>query len=161
MTFLRPSVGDDKMKLRRLTVEEMDQAAVVHVTAFDERLPWLANRHTLDGARGYFRQHVFPANTVWGAFAADTLVGFIAFHDEWIEQLYVLPQRQGQGIGAALLALAKAEFPRLHLWTFQRNLAARRFYTARGFIVVRETDGADNYEKEPDVLYRWEATSSG
>ena len=45
---------------------------------------------------------------------------------------------------------------RLTLWTFQRNLRARRFYEANGFVAVRETDGAGNEEKEPDVLYRWE-----
>jgi putative acetyltransferase len=43
----------------------------------------------------------------------------------------------------------------MQLWTFQRNAKARRFYENRGFALVRETDGADNMEKEPDALYRW------
>ena len=43
----------------------------------------------------------------------------------------------------------------LHLWTFQRNAQARRFYEARGFALVKETDGAANEEKEPDALYLW------
>jgi hypothetical protein len=43
----------------------------------------------------------------------------------------------------------------LHLWTFQRNAQARRFYEARGFALVEETDGAGNEEKEPDALYLW------
>jgi hypothetical protein len=30
---------------------------------------------------------------------------------------------------------------------------ARRFYEARGFALIQETDGTGNEEKEPDALY--------
>jgi len=33
--------------------------------------------------------------------------------------------------------------------------ATARFYEARGFALVRETDGSGNEEKEPDALYLW------
>jgi GNAT superfamily N-acetyltransferase len=69
--------------------------------------------------------------------------------------LYVLPKAQGRGVGTELLQVAQRCFDRLHLWTFQRNLRARRLYEARGFVLVQETDGAANEEKEPDALYRW------
>ena len=48
-----------------------------------------------------------------------------------------------------------ARLRRLQLWTFQRNAQARRFYEARGFVVVEQTDGAGNEEKEPDARYLW------
>ena len=35
------------------------------------------------------------------------------------------------------------------------NNLARRFYEARGFVLIRQTDGAANEEKEPDALYLW------
>ena len=35
-----------------------------------------------------------------------------------------------------------------------RNLPARRFYEARGFLAIKETDGEENEAREPDVLYR-------
>jgi hypothetical protein len=53
------------------------------------------------------------------------------------------------------LNIAKSAFSTLQLWTFQRNEQTRRFYEARGFTLVRETDGSTNEEKEPDALYRW------
>jgi GNAT superfamily N-acetyltransferase len=84
------------------------------------------------------------------------MTGIIAFRDGWIDQLYVLPHAQRRGIGTALLELAQGAFPRLHAWTFQRNTPARRFYAKRSFVLVRETDGAGNEEKEPDALYLWE-----
>lgn len=143
--------------LRRLDLEDVGAAAKVHRAAFDERLPWLAGLHTLDEDRAYFRDHVFSACEVWGAFEGDALAGFIAFRDGWIDQLYVSPDQQGRGIGARLLCLAKTANVGLSLWTFQANAGARRFYEARGFEVVTLTDGAGNEEREPDALYRWRA----
>jgi putative acetyltransferase len=141
--------------LRRLVLHEMDEAAVVHRAAFDDRLRWLAGLHTPEGDRTYFRNHVFSACEVWGAMD-EGMIGFIAFREEWIDQLYVLPHRQRQGVGCALLQVAKAALPRLFLWTFQRNAHARRFYESHGFVAIRETDGSGNEEREPDVLYRWD-----
>jgi len=141
--------------LRRLARDEMDQAAVVHRTAFDERLPWLAGLHTPQQDRVFFRDCVFAACEVWGAIDGE-LIGFIAFRPGWVDQLYVLPHRQGQGIGRALLGLAIEASASLQLWTFQQNGGARRFYEKQGFITLEETDGTRNMEREPDVLYRWE-----
>ena len=83
------------------------------------------------------------------------MIGMIAFRKDWIDQLYVLPEVQGQGIGSSLLQRAQTSFERLKLWTFQRNVPARRLYEARGFALVRQTDGSGNEEKEPDALYLW------
>ncbi len=141
--------------LRRLDLKDAGAAAKVHRAAFDERLPWLAGLHTPDEDRAYFRDHVFSACEIWGAFENQALVGFVAFRGGSIDQLYVLPERQGRGVGARLLDVAKAAHAELSLWTFQANAGARRFYEARGFEVVTLTDGADNEEREPDVLYRW------
>ena len=146
--------------LRQLTRDEMDQVAVVHRTAFDERLPWLAGRHTPDQDRAYFRDRVFAECTVWGALD-DALVGFIAFRPGWVDQLYVLPEWQGHGIGRALLHIAMTASASLRLWTFQRNAGARRFYERLGFTAIEHTDGSRNMEREPDVLYRWDAEEAG
>jgi GNAT superfamily N-acetyltransferase len=92
---------------------------------------------------------------VWGRFDQDALSGLIAFRDGWVEQLYVLPAAQGRGVGTELLDVAKRACERLELWTFQCNERARRFYEARGFALVEQTDGARNEEKEPDARYVW------
>ena len=143
------------MLVRRLSLDEMDAAARIHRAAFDERLPWLAGLHTPDEDRWFFRERVFPACEVWGAFEGDAAAGVIAFRETWVDQLYVLPGAQGRGAGSKLLDQAKATWPSLSLWTFQRNAGARRFYEARGFVAERFTEGSRNDEKEPDVLYAW------
>jgi len=141
--------------LRRLTLDDMDRAALVHRAAFDQALPTLAGRHTPDEDRWFYRERMFPTRQLWGAFDTSDMVGVIAFGDGWIDQLYVHPSAQRRGFGGRLLRVAQREFDLIQLWTFQRNGAARRFYEARGFVLVTETSGARNAEREPDALYRW------
>src|SRR5262249_59203567 len=92
---------------------------------------------------------------LWGAFETSDMVGVIAFGAGWVDQLYVLPSMQRRGVGSHLLGVAQREFDQLQLWTFQCNVAARRFYEAKGFVLVQETNGTRNEEQEPDALYRW------
>jgi len=145
--------------IRRLNLDDMGAAATVHRAAFDERLPWLAGRHSTDEDLSYFQNRVFKICAVWGAFEQESSVGIIAFRQGWIDQLYVLSHAQRRGIGTSLLRVAQANLSDLSLWTFQRNEPARRFYEAHGFKVVDETDGGGNEEQEPDALYRWERSS--
>jgi GNAT superfamily N-acetyltransferase len=141
--------------IRQLALADMAAAARVHRASFDQALPWLAGLHTRDEYVWFYRNRVFATCTVWGAFEDNEMRGVIAFRDDWIEQLYVLPEAQGRGHGSALLDAAKQASARLQLWTFQRNTPARRFYEARGFVLVEQTDGARNEENEPDACYLW------
>jgi GNAT superfamily N-acetyltransferase len=141
--------------LRKLELADADTAALVHRTAFDRALPSLADLHSPEQDRWFFRERVFKTCEVWGAFDDAAMVGIVAFRRDWIDQLYVLPNDQNRGFGTELLRVAQRSFERLHLWTFQRNVQARRFYEQKGFVLVTETDGARNEEKEPDALYLW------
>jgi len=141
--------------LRQLKLDDMDAAARVVRTAFDQALPSLAGLHTPEEDQWFFRERVFETCEVWGAFDGAAMRGIIAFREGWIDQLYVLPEAQRRGVGKDLLQVAQNAFDRLQLWTFQRNAPARRFYEARGFALIQQTDGARNEEKEPDALYLW------
>jgi GNAT superfamily N-acetyltransferase len=147
------------LSIRQLQLADMDAAAGVHRAAFDHALPWLTGLHTLEEDRWFYRERVFTGCQVHGAFEGDALTAIIAFRSGWIDQLYVLPEVQGRGVGSELLQVAKRACERLQLWTFQRNPKARRFYEARGFALVEETDGAGNEEKEPDARYLWTRAS--
>jgi GNAT superfamily N-acetyltransferase len=141
--------------LRQLELVDMDAAARVLRASFDQALPWLAGLHTPEEDRWFLRERVFPTSAVWGAFDGAAMVGMLAFREGWIDQLYVLPDAQGRGVGTELLSVAQDAIGHIQLWTFQRNARARRFYEARGFVLLRETDGARNEEREPDALYLW------
>jgi GNAT superfamily N-acetyltransferase len=141
--------------LRQLKLADMDAAARVVRTAFDQALPSLAGLHTAEEDQWFFRERVFKTCEMWGVFDGAVMTAIIAFREDWIDQLYVLPEAQRRGVGKDLLQVAQNVFDRLQLWTFQRNASARRFYEGRGFALIRETDGARNEEKEPDALYLW------
>ena len=88
--------------LRKLDLAEMDVAAQVHRTAFDEALPWLTGRHTPQEDRWFFRERLFKTSQLWGAFESAQMLGIIAFREDWVDQLYVLPSSQQRGIGTRL-----------------------------------------------------------
>jgi GNAT superfamily N-acetyltransferase len=138
-----------------LGAEHMQAAAAIRRVALWRRLPWLPDLHTPEEEEQYWRTHLLPNCTILGAEIGNRLVGVIAYCDGWIEQLYVLPDFQNIGIGSLLLGCAREEMDEIRLWTFQRNSGARAFYERHGFSVEEKTDGLDNEENEPDVLYHW------
>jgi GNAT superfamily N-acetyltransferase len=111
--------------------------------------------HSDDDARLYFATVVLPTLEVWVVEADSAIVALMVLRDDWIDHLYVDPDWIGCGLGSQLLTLAKTLRPSaLHLWTFESNTRARRFYERHGFVAVDRTDG-DNEEGAPDIRYRW------
>jgi GNAT superfamily N-acetyltransferase len=129
--------------------------AWLHRHVMRTSLSFLPELHTAQEDLWYFTEKLFPANVVWVAEEGGAVVGYIAFQPHFIEHLYLMPEFQDRGLGADLLAVAMREARELRLWTFQANAKARRFYERHGFVAERLTDGADNEEKQPDVLYHW------
>ena len=116
-----------------------------------------AGVHDDEDVRGYFASHIVEDCELWLAHDdGGALSGILVLEDDWVEQLYVDPDATGRGVGSRLLEVAKRERPRgLQLWTFASNTGAQRFYERHGFREVRRTDGRDNEERAPDVLYEY------
>lgn len=116
--------------------------------------------HSISEDRAWVRRVVLVEQEVWVVdHGASGIVGVLALSRGWIEQLYVLADFAGCGIGSALVAVAKQRHPTgLQLWTFASNSRARRFYAHHGFIVAEETDGSGNEERSPDVRMTWAPT---
>jgi len=136
----------------------MPALARLHRRTVEISLPFVPRLHTPEEDAWWFTERLYPANQVWLTEGLEGPEGYIAFRPDFIEHLFIRPESQGGRLGVVLLEKAKAESIELSLWTFQQNLRARRFYERHGFAVVKETDGRDNEEKLPDVLYRWRRT---
>ena len=143
------------MILRPATSDDAPARAAILRTCFRVSLPFLPELHTAEEDRAYMAARIAAPDPVWLA-EADAPAGFITFREGWIDHLYVHPDQQGQGVGPRLLAKALEHGAPKRLWTFQRNLRARRFYEAHGFRPIEFTDGAGNEERTPDVLYLWD-----
>lgn len=72
-----------------------------------------------------------------------TVVGFISLLSDEIGGLFVAPRFHRQGIGRALVDMARASRERLELDVFAANVVGRAFYTAYGFEVVGERRDED------------------
>ena len=149
------------IELRRATPEEATGVADVFLASFHATYDFpLA--HTDDEVRGWIRDRLIPEHEVWVADDGGRVVGMLAIAPGWVEQLYIAPDRLGEGLGSRLLEQAKERQPEgLQLWTFQVNDRARRFYERHGFVAVETTDGRANQERQPDVRYEWIADRSG
>jgi len=113
--------------------------------------------HTSEEVRSWFATHVVPATELWVAETLEhRLAGILVLDGNWLDQLYVEPELTGRGIGTTLLAFARCRRPDgLRLWTFVSNTRAQRFYERHGFVEAERTDGRDNEERSPDILYVW------
>jgi ribosomal protein S18 acetylase RimI-like enzyme len=92
----------------------------------------------------------------WVAELDGEVAAYARFTATWLDDLYVRPEHQGQGIGSALLDLVVSLRPQgLGLYVFESNAPAQRFYAARGFVVTDRSDGSGNEEREPDLRMEW------
>ena len=151
-----PSEPD--LTLRPATVEDAEALATLYLTAREAAFPSIPRSvHPALEVREWFRSRFDAAGTeVWMAARDDAPVGLLLLEDDWVHSLYVDPDLTGQGVGSALLDLAKGLRPGgLGLWVFVSNTGARRFYARRGFAEVRRTDGSENEAREPDVEMAW------
>ncbi len=146
------------MEIRRARDEEIEPLTRLFIRARNEMdyLPWVPDEAAVPIA-ARIREH----EEVWVAEEEGRLLGFLGIEHSTnldapvLEKIYVDPAEQNRGVGSALLAKAKELRPsELYLWVFQKN-PARRLYERQGFELVELTDGADNMEREPDALYRW------
>jgi GNAT superfamily N-acetyltransferase/chorismate mutase len=140
--------------LRPAEPEDAESVAAVHLAARaaaamppgvhsdDEVRAWLAGRLRED--------------EVWLAEVEGSVVGYARMTDTWLDDLYVVPDHAGAGVGSALLDLVKARRPRgFCLWVFEMNGPARRFYEHHGLVELEHTDGSGNEERSPDLRMAW------
>lgn len=108
--------------------------------------------------RVWIRDVLIPAGRVVVYERQCQVVGFLSTSETkacgWIDHLYVLPGFTGKEVGTQLLRHAHGFLPRpIRLYTFQQNAGARRFYRRHGYVEIVFTNGEDNEEACPDVLF--------
>ena len=141
------------MTIAKASLDRMPEVAKVLRTSFRHTYPTFPELHTEEEDREFFTNIVFPKNEIYIAEdVSGKIVGFIAFNNEFIDHLYLLPEAQRQGIGSELIGLALKHSDHLKLWTFQENTGAIAFYEKLGFTPILKTDCSGNDEKQPDVL---------
>lgn len=83
----------------------------------------------------------------------EQIAGFIGMQEDFLAGLFVRIEKQGQGIGTALLKEACRRHEELSLRVYEKNENAVRFYKKYGF-VLRESD-TDAETGETEYLMRY------
>ena len=148
------------MKLHLRPAENVDHERIADILIQSRiaYMPYAPSAHTEHQVRLWVKDRLIPTGGTTVAMLNGAVVGVsvVSRSSEcsWIDQMYVEPSLVGQGIGSKLLRHALRNLPRpVRLYTFQANVGARRFYERNGFDIVKFTDGQDNEEHCPDVLY--------
>ena len=93
---------------------------------------------------------------LWMACRDDEVLGFLLLRSSWLNLLFVHPDRQARGVGAALIDLVKALRPQgFGLRVYQANVLARDFYRRHGLVELETTDGSSHDDDEPDLQMAW------
>jgi chorismate mutase/GNAT superfamily N-acetyltransferase len=143
---LRPAGPDDVPGLTRVFLE----ARAAAVPAMPPPV------HPPDDVLDHHHERLAAGDEMWVAEAADEVVGYCHVAGDWLDALYMAPERAGQGVGTALLDLVKGLRPDgFALWVFLSNHPARRFYRRHGLVELERTDGSGNEERSPDLRMAW------
>jgi ribosomal protein S18 acetylase RimI-like enzyme len=162
-------VGDSipmDVTIRPATDMDALQVASVFLASRKAFVAFAPLAHADDEVRDWIAQVLIPAGGVSVAVAEasnDGVVGMMAISQQdgvaWIDQLYLHPSAVGRGIGSRFIESAKDSLASpIRLYTFQDNAGARRFYERHGFRAIAFSDGAENEEHCPDILYEWAAS---
>jgi len=142
--------------LRDGAPSDANAVATLFLAARRTAMPWLRVAHTDEETREWIAKVLLPEGRVRVADIGGTAAGFAVVKDGWLDHLYIAPAHQGIGVGSLLLDDAKRiAGTSLQLYVFQRNQRARAFYLRHGFVEVTFSDGADNEEREPDLVMVW------
>jgi chorismate mutase/ribosomal protein S18 acetylase RimI-like enzyme len=148
------------MTLRPASADDLPAIADLYLRVRESAVPAMPPQiHTVEEVHAYVSGWDLGKRDVWVAHVDDEPAAFMVVEDDWLNSLYVLPQHAGQGVGSALLDVAKSLRPGgFCLWVFESNTPARDFYRHRGLVELEHTDGSSNEEKAPDVRMAWPGT---
>jgi GNAT superfamily N-acetyltransferase/chorismate mutase len=145
------------LTLRPAVPEDLDQMVAVHLSSRGAAAmpPGIHPQHEV---RAWLTERL-DLDEVWAAEVEGEVAAYARFTPTWLDDLYVAPDRAGQGLGSALLDLVKAHRPEgFCLWVFEMNVPARGFYAHHGLVELERTDGSGNEEKQPDIKMAWPGT---
>jgi chorismate mutase/GNAT superfamily N-acetyltransferase len=97
-----------------------------------------------------------PARELWVAVRDEVPLGFVLLEGDWVNLLFVHPDRPARGVGAALLDVVKGLRPHgFGLRVYQVNERARAFYRKQGLVELERTDGSSYFDARPDLQMAW------
>jgi ribosomal protein S18 acetylase RimI-like enzyme len=138
----------EKMIVRILKASEISEIARIKLSAQKASMPYKKFVRTFEDECEYLRK-VQERCVMVVALIDQEIVGFAAYGNGLLEQIFINPDSYNQGIGTALLEYAKNASTQLKASVDLKNENAIRFYESRGFIRKEKIAEANA------VVYEW------
>jgi GNAT superfamily N-acetyltransferase len=127
--------------IRPARIDEYDEVARVWMEGWVSTGLAEASNFLLANLRARVRHEIEQG---WSLFVAEdrgTLAAMLALHlgDKYLDQLFVAPEHQGNGLGRTLLAFTRTHLPdEIWLRCVRENEKAWRWYEREGFVFEKE-----------------------
>ena len=96
------------LRIRRAGRHEARAAAEILLRSRHASVPAIPPLvHAEDDAKEHFAETIRQSADVWVVEADDTIAGVMVLNGNWVDQLYIDPDRTGQGLGSSLIDKAK------------------------------------------------------
>ncbi len=134
LNYVRAS-GADVEAIFALSKALIDRYEDVASIDYDKVLQWV--RRKIDAQIGEYQRVLMDGD----------LTGYVHFRPDGermeLDDLYILPEYRGRGIGTAVVEKCCAETEKpVYLYVFRRNEGAVRLYRRLGFEIVQEVGGS-------------------
>ena len=148
-------ISKNSLVIRPVDESCLPAAGRIHSVSWQEShrafcAPDFVGKHTPERQTEYLRNKMKNGSRIFMLLGGEP-AGIVSVTGSLIEDLYVLPERQGRGYGTLLLRYAMAQCAGTPtLWILENNQRAARLYRREGFTETgrrhRITDGLDEEE---------------
>lgn len=167
--------------IRTVTASDVDALASMHAESWRSAYRGILSDAFLDAGlienrKVLWNKRLSPQPSGHFGFVASVNgknVGFAyafgAYDEKWgtqLDNLHVMPEFKGQGIGSKLLTavvkhLAAQDYPTgLFLWVYEQNLSARAFYESLGAVPIERIEiAAPDKSLVAEWRYAWDRSS--
>lgn len=151
---------EEHLVLREAILSDAPRIAEIYLNSRAAFVGFAPLKYSDLEVENWVKNELISKTKVMVASVDEKLVGMIGLAERdgfgWIDHLYLEPAEVNKGIGTRLVKWGMSELPHpIRLFTFQENTLSRRFYERLGFRAIGYTDGAENEEGCPDVLYEY------
>ena len=136
------------MDIRKKLIGDIQELVRIKLDAQRASMPFKQFIRSAEEEAKYIESRVAICE-IWIAEENSHILGFCAFGNEYLEELFVDPKQYRQGVGSLLLEKAKESCKLLKLTVDAPNQEARLFYESQGFVRIEKLNDNDAY------LYEW------
>ena len=146
------------MTIVPITEKNLMAAAAVHAAAWRASHKTICTsafvaEHTTQLQARYLQQEAERGKKLWLLLDPEP-AGLVSVGNDVIENLYVLPEKQGRGYGTALLRFAMSKCRRPTLWVLNSNQRAYQWYERKGFVPTGAEKPLSGALYECEMIYQ-------